>query len=66
MMDVLDNPEKTFTTLQARGALLGVRVLRCHDGRNRPVYFVCQGVWSRELQSMQAVEQLLDRMEGRG
>lgn len=65
MMETKPNPEKTFATLQARGALLGVRVLRCTDGRNRPVYFVCQGQWSRELNSMQAIEQLLDRMEGK-
>lgn len=25
----------------------------------------CQGPWSRELNSMQAIEQLLDRMEGK-
>lgn len=65
-MDVMADPEKNFATLQARGALLGVRVLRCHDRGNRPVYFVCQGSWSREFNSMQAIDQLLDRMEGKG
>lgn len=64
-MDVMANPEKTFATLQARGALLGIRVLRCQDGRNRPIYFMAQGTWTRELNSMQAVELLLDRMEGK-
>ncbi len=67
MTATLSPEDKTFSTCQARGAILGVRVLRCFDGRNRPVYFLTHGsAWTREFQTLDALVQMLDRMEGRG
>ena len=66
MTAVLSYEDKAFSTCQARGAILGVRVLRCFDGRNRPIYFISHGsAWTREFQTLDALSQMLDRLEGK-
>ncbi len=66
MTATLSPEDKAFLTCQARGAILGVRVLRCFDGRNRPIFFISHdSAWTREFQSLDALVQMLERMEGK-
>jgi hypothetical protein len=61
----LTRPDKAFATAQARAALLGVTLYRSKDDRGRRVYVVNKGPWARELPTLEAVEEWLDRAVGR-
>jgi hypothetical protein len=53
---------KVIATLQARAAMLGLTLVRSTDGG---VFTAMQGPWSRTLDSVAAVGEFLDRIEGR-
>ena len=55
---------KTFATLQARAALQGVSLVRSTDDRERPVFVASKWSLTRQLDSVEAVEQFLRQIGG--
>lgn len=56
--------QKGFATLQARAALLGVSLVRSTDDRDREVFIASKWSMTRQLDSIAAVEELLQRIGG--
>jgi hypothetical protein len=61
---VAESP-KAFATTQARAALVGVTLYRTEDDRGRRAYIVSKWALTRELPTLEAVEEWLDRVVGR-
>lgn len=55
---------KTVATLQARCALIGVQLVRSTDDRDRPTFIASRWGMTRQLDSVEAVEQFLARIGG--
>ena len=55
---------KTWATLQARAALLGVSLVRSTDDREREVFIASKWSMTRQLDSVAAVEEFLRRIGG--
>lgn len=55
---------KTFATLQARAALVGVSLVRSTDDRDRTVFIASKWSMTRQLDSFEAVEVFLQRIGG--
>jgi len=64
-MSEVSRPDKEFHTLQARAALAGVVLHRFEDDRGRMAYVVSRWALTRELHSLEEVEQWLDRVTGK-
>lgn len=63
-MNHLPLDDKTFATLQAKAALIGVSLVRSTDERGREVFIVSKWALCRQLDSAESVEQLLAQMNG--
>lgn len=57
--------EKKVATLKARCALAGVVLIESTDDRDRPVYIVSRWAMCKQLDSLGAVEQWLERVTGK-
>ncbi len=64
-LEQAQRPEKRFANGQARAALSGATLHRIEDDRGAEVFVLTKWNLTRELQTLEQVEQLLDRMEGR-
>lgn len=56
---------KAFATLQARAALAGVSLVRSTDDQERVVYIASKWAMTRQLDTIEAVEQFLQRLGSR-
>ncbi len=63
MMSAAIDP-KAFATLQAKAALVGVSLVRSTDEHDREVFIASKWAMCRQLDTVEAVEQLLNRMNG--
>ena len=62
-----DRPvEKSWATLVAEAALLGVALVRTEDDHGKPLYICTRVAWAltRTCNSIEAVEAFLQRMRG--
>jgi hypothetical protein len=57
-------PDKRFATMQARAALVGVSLVRSTDDRGRPTFVASKWSMTRQLDSIEAVEQFLRLVGG--
>lgn len=62
--ELSDWPEKRLANARARAALNGATLHRIEDDRGDPVFVVTRWAHTRQLQSIEAVEAWLDRLEG--
>lgn len=64
-LEQAQRPEKRFANAQARAALRGATLHRIEDDRGGEVFVLTKWNLTRELQTLEQVIHLLDRMEGR-
>lgn len=63
--DSTEAERKRLATAQARAALQGAVLVQIEDDSGQPVYILSRGAWLREFTQLLAVENVLQRMEGR-
>ncbi len=59
-----ESAAKTFATLRARAALVGVSLVKSTDDRDRPVFIASRWTMTRQLDTIEDVERFLKLVGG--